>query len=179
MALRGLSGRKLRPVQLVEELNALVCAISPDNYFATMFYAQIDLAQRRMTYVNAGHEPPLVIRGDGGRIERAAEGGTVLGLSRRVKFVESTLAMHPGDWLVAFTDGITEARAADGEYFEAARVLGAVAPLAGGRASEAVAGIMGAVDGFSASPEPADDRTAVAVRLEAPRLEQWALRAAG
>jgi len=165
VSLRGLSARNLSPLRIAEDLNRLVCAISPDNFFASMFYAQIDISAGYLRYINAGHEPPLLIRHDTGRIERLSEGGTVLGLSRRVKFVEGSVRVAPGDWLLAVTDGVTDARAEDGEYFDAARVAGAVDPARLTRASEAVAAILNAVDSFAAEPAPDDDRTAVAVHI--------------
>ena len=81
------------------------------------FYAQLELASRTLRYVNAGHNPPFLVRRSGSDVEITAlsAGGTVLGLFPDMPFEEAAVPLGPGDVLVAFTDGVTEALNAEGE----------------------------------------------------------------
>lgn len=93
---------------LVERLNRLLYKGSSANRYATLFLSVYDPATRKLTYVNAGHNPPLLLRASG-QVERLTCGGTVVGLMPEVTFACETLHLEPGDLLVAYTDGVTEA----------------------------------------------------------------------
>jgi serine phosphatase RsbU (regulator of sigma subunit) len=94
--------------QIVTDLNRLVCAMSPDNVFATLFYGYIDTVRGRLTYVSAGHEPANLVRRRGGSIRILESSGTVLGLSSRSPYAQRSIGIDAGDVLVAFTDGVSE-----------------------------------------------------------------------
>jgi len=100
--------------QLAVKMNRFLHRSTKPNSYATFFYAQIDEHIRQLRYVNAGHNPPYLIRalhmGSGeAEIEELSSGGTVLGLLPQVSYDETTVDLRPGDVLVAFTDGVTEA----------------------------------------------------------------------
>jgi len=99
----GLRGRG-RVSSLVRDLNRMVCDLSPDDFYATMFYARIDAMRRKMQYVNAGHEPPLLIRNKEQVAVELETTGTVLGLSSRTSYRERSLSLEPGDLLVAVSE---------------------------------------------------------------------------
>ena len=105
--------------QLAAKMNRFLYRSTASNSYATFFYAQLDLRNRRLRYVNAGHNPPYLVR----RIEAGVEikdlstGGTVLGLFPDVEYEDGDIDLRPGDLLVAFTDGVTEARDPSGEEF--------------------------------------------------------------
>jgi len=80
----------------------------------TFCYARIDIAAQRLTYANAGHNPPLLIRRDGS-LERLSPGGTVLGVFPDNAYEQGEFSLTPGDRLVFYTDGISEARNAAGD----------------------------------------------------------------
>jgi predicted permease len=106
--------------QLAEKINGFLHRSTGSNSYATFFYAQLDERQRQLRYVNAGHNPPYLLRPvahssgsgaiDGGaEIRELSVGGTVLGLFPQMTYEEATVDLQSGDVLVAFTDGVTEA----------------------------------------------------------------------
>jgi len=121
-AVRGLSSPSLSPDLLCNSLNSLVCRNTHTDRFITLFYAQLDVATRRLRYVNAGHNPPIVIHADGS-YERLHEGGGVLGVFEEQSYAMGLAQLAPGDRLVLFTDGVTEAGIALGEEFGDQRLL--------------------------------------------------------
>ncbi len=111
--------------QLAVKMNRFLYASTRSSSYATFFYAQIDNQNRRLRYVNAGHNPPYLLRSlrvppessDQPEIEELSSGGTVLGLLPQVSYEEATVDLRPGDVLVAFTDGVTEALNPNEEEF--------------------------------------------------------------
>jgi sigma-B regulation protein RsbU (phosphoserine phosphatase) len=165
-ALRSISARNAaRPAQIVAELNGLVCDLCPDNFYATLLYARIDPEKGSLTYVNAGHEPALLLRSDARRLYRLNVGGTVLGLSRQSAYQQAAIPLHGGDTLVAFTDGITETANACGEEHGADRIAGYLRAHPEIAARDLVAEIMRGADDFRGRSARIDDRTAVAARI--------------
>ena len=121
-AVRGLSSSSLAPDQLCSRLNSLVYKNTASDRFITFFYAQLDGAPRRFRYANAGHNAPFLIRRDGTHA-RLAEGGSVLGVFAEQEFTGGTVELLPGDRVVLFTDGVTEASDPEGEEFGEERLL--------------------------------------------------------
>jgi serine phosphatase RsbU (regulator of sigma subunit) len=109
--------RDLPAAQLAAQMNRFLHRSTRTNSYATFFYAQLDLPSRRLRYVNAGHNPPYLVRRveSGVEITELSVGGTVLGLFPDVEYEEGDIELRPGDLLVAFTDGVTEARSPGGE----------------------------------------------------------------
>jgi serine phosphatase RsbU (regulator of sigma subunit) len=96
--------------QLAAKMNRFLHRSTRSNSYATFFYAQIDESNRQLRYVNAGHNPPYLFRsGDSSEIQELSAGGTVLGLFPQVSYQEAAIDLRPGDVLIAFTDGVTEA----------------------------------------------------------------------
>jgi phosphoserine phosphatase RsbU/P len=150
---------------LVEEINRSVCDLAPNGLYVTLFCGWADPARRKLTYVNAGHEPVILLSQSTGRMRRLESTGTVLGLTTRSLYRQHTVTMEAGDVLAGFTDGITEAIGPKGEEF---REEGVVRVLLENRDSEAAVlcnAILAAVEGFG-GPEPADDQTVTVVRFE-------------
>jgi serine phosphatase RsbU (regulator of sigma subunit) len=115
--------------------------------------------------VNAGHEPALLVRGGGERVYRLESTGTVLGLTTRAGYGVRTLALEPGDLLVAFSDGVADAANSRGRTFGESGVLEALREHPGARSSELVAYLMDAVRQFADRAGTVDDRTVTVVRL--------------
>jgi sigma-B regulation protein RsbU (phosphoserine phosphatase) len=121
-AVRGLSSLSVAPHLLCARLNSIVCRNTDSDRFITFFYAQLDGSSRRLAYVNAGHNPPFVMRSDGSH-ERLRVGGAVLGVFDGRNYELGSAQLLPGDRVVLFTDGVTEACNRSGEEFGEVRLL--------------------------------------------------------
>jgi phosphoserine phosphatase RsbU/P len=93
---------------LAARMNRFLYRSTGSNSYATFFYAQIDEDTRELRYVNAGHNPPYLLRADA-EIEELPAGGTVIGMFPQASYEEARTGLRPGDVLVIFTDGVTEA----------------------------------------------------------------------
>jgi putative ABC transport system permease protein len=104
---------------LAAQMNGFLYQSTGANKYATFFYAQVDERGQRLRYVNAGHNPPYLVRCTNATIgiTELSVGGTVLGLFPDIEFQAADIELQPGDLLVAFTDGVTEALNAAGEEF--------------------------------------------------------------
>lgn len=134
------------------------------NMFATLFFGAIDPSTGLLLYINAGHEPPLIAR-DGQVIARLVPTGPALGLMADANFTVGSAQLAPGDVLVAFTDGATEARAPNGDMLGDERV----AALCAERATSAdavLARLEAAVRAHAEGAEQSDDIAMLAVRRE-------------
>ena len=116
-SLRAFAASERAPRDVVTSVNRALCRQKDLRRFVTLFYALYDSTTRVLTYTNAGHNPPLVLRRDGS-CERLPIGGTVTGIFDEGTFEEGKVTLEPGDRLVLYTDGITEARSATGDEFE-------------------------------------------------------------
>lgn len=116
-----------------------------------------------MTYVNAGHNPPMLFHRDGDKwqITRLEVGGTVVGLLETVPYEQSAVTIETGDVFVAFTDGISEAMNAADEEWGEAQLIGTVKQCGGLLPSQIIARVMQATDGFVAGAKQNDDMTLV------------------
>src|ERR1039457_1603883 len=106
--------------QLAAKMNYFLYRSTGPNSYATFFYAQLDQQTRELRYVNAGHNAPYLLRAGGNSaVEELNTGGTIIGMFPKTSYEEGTLALHAGDVLIVFTDGLTEALdPADEEFGE-------------------------------------------------------------
>jgi sigma-B regulation protein RsbU (phosphoserine phosphatase) len=147
-AVRAFAQDGAAPCALATSVNGLLCRHAVSGRFATFCFAWIDAARRRVTYVNAGHNPPLLIRAAGG-VEPLTEGGTVLGVFPDAAFAQACVAVAPGDRLLFYTDGISEAHSAAGEEFGEQRIVNAALDGRALSAEDLKAHIAGEVDAFT------------------------------
>ena len=162
-SLRVLADRQLAASQLATQMNRLLHQSTAMNGYATFFYAQIDLAAGRLHYVNAGHNPPYLVRRAGGGVEinELSVGGTVIGLFPDVDYVDGDVDLRTGDLLVMFTDGVTDARNDGDDEFGDER-LKALLREALGQSPEAIASSLSArLRAWMAGAEQHDDVTFV------------------
>jgi phosphoserine phosphatase RsbU/P len=115
--MRTLNDEQLEPAELIARLNVQVCRQAPGSRFITLFYAVYDTKTGSLTYVNAGHTPPLLLRQQG-EVERLHEGGIALGLFDQSLYAAGRTLMRPGDLLAIYSDGITEAENPEGRPFD-------------------------------------------------------------
>jgi len=115
-ALQPLIAQRLEPHELCHRLNRILCDLTPIGKFISFFYGLLDTRSNRLTYCNAGHNPPLLVRADGTSTELKAA-GAVLGQFPHWLYEPSRLQMRPGDKLLLFTDGLVEAPNSDNDQF--------------------------------------------------------------
>ena len=147
----------------IKRLNKTTTASCPDNRFITFFMTIVDPATGELVYTNAGHNPPLLVRKNG-TVEQLKGGGIILGILPIAKYQEFRIRMDPGDTLVLYSDGVTEAVNPSDVDFGEDRLGELTASLQGRPASEVVAAIQSEVKKFSEGAPQADDITVVVMR---------------
>jgi sigma-B regulation protein RsbU (phosphoserine phosphatase) len=147
-AVRGLASPSLPPDGLCARLNALLCRNMTSDRFITFFYAQLDGPTRLFRYTSAGHNPPFLLHRDGTH-QRLREGGGVLGVFPNQKFDLGSAQLAPGDRVILFTDGVTEAINPAGEEFGESRLLGLLEQDRASSAGELQKRILNAAAAFS------------------------------
>ncbi len=152
------------PAAALERTNRILVEERRSSLFITALCARMDLPSGRLAVANAGHEPPLVARADGSPIECLLGSGPLIGAFATIAIPEVATDLAPGDLVLFYTDGVTDARDATGERFEEQRLFAAVESARGRTAQEVVDAVAGAVDRFQGPTEPADDVTIVAIR---------------
>ena len=111
-AVRAFATDAAQPAEIAQQVNRILCGHIADGRFITFVYCAIDADEGTLTYANAGHLPPILVRADG-NVERLTIGGAVLGVLPDSAYEQGRIALRSGDRLVLYTDGITEARDAD------------------------------------------------------------------
>jgi serine phosphatase RsbU (regulator of sigma subunit) len=155
------------PAAVLKRVNDVLVPDARGGMFVTLFYAVVDLESGRVTYANAGHNPPLVANSSGSQITRLPKTGMALGVLETSQYSQQSTDLQPGDALVLYTDGITEAFSPEGELFGEDRLHQVVAaamqaarePDANGAAREIVSAVEAAVATFLGPAAPGDDLT--------------------
>lgn len=154
--------------RVVERVNQQVAGSMMDASFITLFYAEFDERASTLRYTNAGHNPPLLLcneKRDGNCVRKLDVGGTVLGVFCDTEFEEEEIKLQSGDTLVAFTDGVIEARNPLGEEFGEDRLIEVLRESAGLPAAEIEKRILRAVEDWTAEAEQEDDLTLVILKV--------------
>ena len=143
----------------MSRLNLQLYESTPLEKYVTFFYAVYDSRNRKLTYTNAGHCPPVLFRR--GNVERLEAGGTVVGLFSGMVYQESEVTLQPGDLLLAYTDGLVEPENSYEEEFGEGRLLETARRAASFPPEELAAEIYRSVNEWTGSPELQDDMTLV------------------
>src|SRR5271156_3937922 len=162
-AVRGLASPSLSPDGLCERLNALICRSIASDRFITFFYAHLDGESRQLCYANAGHNAPIIAHRDGTH-ERLTDGGGVLGIFQSQNYAKGSCTLLPGDHLLLFTDGVTEASRPDGEEFGDARLIRVLAESSEATAEQLQKTILDTVGSFC-DGNCQDDATLIAIAV--------------
>jgi len=163
-SLRTIAGENTALAELVTRLNRYACAHSLGGLrFTTAVLGEYEPSRRRLTYVNAGHNQPILRRTNSG-IETLAAGGLPLGISGDASYETATIVLQPGDALIFFTDGVVEAFNERGEEFGNDRWLGAIRALPDWSAQESLQYLMKRVDEFTGATRQSDDITCMVIR---------------
>jgi len=165
-SLAPLSGHDLR--SMFAATNRSMHESTESHHYATLFYGVYSPNSRELNYVNAGHVPPLLIRGEtdaGERVERLGSTGTAVGLLPDSAYEEGIVRLSPGDVLLIYTDGLIEASNASGDEFGEAHLAERVARLSGLPAAQLRDAILAEVDRFVGNAPRRDDLTLVTVKV--------------
>lgn len=123
-SVRAFAADGVAPADLCQQVNRILCGNIAEGRFISFFYSVVDTAARTLTYANAGHYPPVVVHADGS-VTRLTAGGPVIGIFADATYEDATIALEPGDRVILYTDGITEARNALDEEFDESRLIAA------------------------------------------------------
>jgi phosphoserine phosphatase RsbU/P len=165
-SLRTLASEGLPLAELSERLNRYACRHSLGGQrFTTAVIAEFDPATRRLTYVNAGHNSPVVRHRKGGT-DRLESSTVPLGISSVATFPVVSIDLQPGDTLVLFTDGVVEAFNAAGEEFSDARWLNVIRALPSFSAADSLRYLMKSVEDFVGATRQSDDITCLVLQVK-------------
>jgi phosphoserine phosphatase RsbU/P len=158
----GHSSSRFSTAGIVAQLNRQLYASTAPEKYATFFFGAYDERSRLLTYTNAGHLQPLLLRGDNVTLLEVT--GTVIGAFPSIRYEEQSIEIKSSDLLIAYTDGITEPENAYGEEFGAERLAETAMRFRDRAPEEIVAKVMEAVKTWSTAPELPDDMTVVIAR---------------
>jgi phosphoserine phosphatase RsbU/P len=165
-ALRTLVEERMQPAALTARLNVQICRHSPASRFITLVYAVYEPTTGAMVYVNAGQNPPLIRRVDG-RFERLSGTGIALGLFEHSEYAAADTHLAPGDVLVLYSDGITEAEDPAEEPFEESRLQAVIERHASQPPASIAAAVLSAVQDHAKRSRFGDDLTILVVKRAA------------
>jgi sigma-B regulation protein RsbU (phosphoserine phosphatase) len=156
------------PATAMNRVNQLLHESSPIHFYASLFYAEYDPPTRRLSYVNAGHNPPIVIRCQCGRskVFRLEPGGTPVGLFEKCSYKSASFKLETDDILVACTDGIIETESEDGELWGQQRLEDLFSACARRTPQHVVQSIVREVSAFGMGRTPKDDMTVVVLQVQ-------------
>jgi sigma-B regulation protein RsbU (phosphoserine phosphatase) len=149
--------------ELVALLNQHVCRETTSSEFVTLLLIAVDAAARELRYVNAGHEPLLILRG--GEVRPADQADLVLGIEPNERYSEHVLELRPGDFVLLYTDGVVEAMDFGGETFGRERLFDALREYGAQSPDQALRNIRWDVRRFVGLAEQSDDLTMVGLRV--------------
>jgi phosphoserine phosphatase RsbU/P len=161
--LRTLVDENLDPAPLVTRLNAQVCRHAPGTRFITLFYAVYDPASGSLTYVNAGHTQPLLVRTNRSS-ERLTEGGIALGMFEGSTYQTGHVTIQPDELVAVYSDGITEAEDPQGRQFDEGGLETALKANLNGTIANIGSAVVRAVERHTADTRLADDLTILLLR---------------
>jgi len=164
-SLRIIAPESRHPAEVVSRLNRLFCHNIRLTKFVSLFLGRYDEKTGVLTYCNAGHNPPLV-RKETGSFELLRPTGAAIGLAEQTEFSEGSIALHAGDRLLFYTDGVVEARDGSGEEFGMARLESLLDESKGITSRQIVGLLREKVGRFSGATTPADDTTFIVARMQ-------------
>ena len=154
------------PAEGIAHANRLICADSTGGMFVTLFYGLLDPETGELTYVNAGHNPPLLYRKGLEAPIPLARTGMALGVLEDTPFEQMTLRLEPGDCLLLYTDGVTDAVSGTGQAYGLERLQGLIAERRSECAAAVVAALERALHDFIGAAAPFDDVTIVVIKRQ-------------
>jgi serine phosphatase RsbU (regulator of sigma subunit) len=165
-AIHAQTGSHETLVDTVSAVNRYLAENIPPNRFVTLFFAELDPDSGALSFLNAGHNPPLIVHA-AGTVEQLSSGGLPLGIKGDAEYREGRTHLQPGDVLVIYSDGVTEAASPSGEEFGPTRLYEVVSRNVDASAAGIRDRIESALTKFSQGTQAADDITLVIVKRQA------------
>jgi len=162
--MKGVAEQHLTPSEVLTKVNRELCVDNEQMMFVTVFCGILDLRTGELQFTNAGHLPPLLLRGANNVSWMELPKGIVLGVSEKASYETRTLMLNPQDTLLLYTDGVTEARNVRQGLYGDDRLCNFAAGRCGASPKELVEGLIAAVQDYAADEEQADDITVLALR---------------
>jgi len=153
------------PAHAIHDANNLIAADSKAGMFVTLFYGILDHTSHTFTYVNAGHNPPIVYHPGDGTLSELAATGIAMGVITDAEYFSNEKPLAPGDLVVLYTDGITEAMNAREEMFGEERLYEVIRHVNGRNSGEILTNILNVVKEFTGDYPQSDDITLMVVRV--------------
>ena len=164
--MRAAALEETSPAAALARVNDLLVPDAHGGMFVTLFYAILSLETAELTYANAGHNLPLLLRSGAGKLEQLAKGEMALGVLEGVRHAEHVTSLEPGDYLILYTDGITEAFSPEGKTYDEERLQATIHAAAGNSAQEMLDSIDDSVTAFIGDAALSDDRTTMVLRRQ-------------
>jgi sigma-B regulation protein RsbU (phosphoserine phosphatase) len=155
---------EIQPAELAEAVNRELCQNNDERMFVTLFLGLFDTRTGILSFINAGHPPPHMLRMGGAAVQIESKPGLPLGVRQNAKYPARTLAIQPGDAMFLCSDGVFEALNEKGDLFSIDRLSQELSATHSADPVEIVRVIKNAVDKFAGSAPKADDVTALALR---------------
>jgi sigma-B regulation protein RsbU (phosphoserine phosphatase) len=150
---------------LIGDLNKAVYSFSTADKYSTLFCGLLDVRTRKLTYVNAGQVRPMLLRSADGQVERLDSGGFPVGMLDDSEYDQGEVLLQPGDGVLCFSDGISEATNAKNEMWSEHEVERIARTCRGLTAQQMIDLLVEATDRFTGEAQQADDMTVVAIRV--------------
>jgi phosphoserine phosphatase RsbU/P len=147
---------------LIGEFNQAVYSFSTEDKYSTLFCGLMDVRSRKLTYVNAGQVRPMLLRSNDGQVERLKAGGFPVGMLDASEYDQQEVLLQPGDAVLCFSDGISEATNAKNEMWNEAEVKKVFRTCGGLTAQKIIDLLVEAADRFTGAAEQSDDMTVIA-----------------
>jgi serine phosphatase RsbU (regulator of sigma subunit) len=164
-AVRAQATTRLSPAEVVQQINLYIYDNTPSNRYVTFFYSELDPRTHQLTYINAGHNSPILVRASG-EVTRLDVGGFPVGITPDGEYREGWVQLEPGDVLVIYSDGVTESLNEQEDEFGEARLIEVVRQ----HRNRTAAGIRDRIDEalsrFVGKAKSVDDLTLVILKRE-------------
>lgn len=170
--LRSAANQHADPSLAIAETNDQLCSMNPKELFITAFFGVIDLELGTLTYVNAGHDPPYLMRPNEDPEMIPMTGGIALGVLPELNYTETTIPLDEGASMFLYTDGITEAEDATGQQFGRERLEDKLASLNGEGPQELMDSVLTDLRAFSGDAKQFDDITCMALQFVGGAVEE-------
>jgi sigma-B regulation protein RsbU (phosphoserine phosphatase) len=164
--LKAIGSEVADPAECIEKVNAMLIPESDISTFVTVFYGVMDLKTGELSYCNGGHNLPYIQSKEGEVKELENVGGLLLGKFEGIPYEKATIQLNPGDTIVTFTDGVTEAEDDGDGFFDEERVISYLEKHPGKSIESLVKGLFLEVMKFTAGADQSDDITVLSVRYE-------------